>query len=255
MPEARRVFNPAGFGIGLREPESGAQCAIRVCDKPPGARPLRREQENCMSRFTRFLTLGLFSVALVAAPVVSKVYAAPDNDPPPPSDSKKKKKKSEEVRPGIEDTVFANGYRAAYSAIYDRGEYASAIEQLKALRPRRQRRRRQSDRLLLSQARRLQGLADLVRARAEGRPEPRQDLAVLRPVAGRTGQPRPGAISPEPDRRPSRHRAAKNIARSPRHSKSRRAPGWSTDPRTVIAERSDSNPSSTTRYGLLRFAR
>ena len=45
-----------------------------------------------MNKFTRLLTLGLFSVALAAAPVVSKVYAAPDNDPPP-SDSKKGKKK------------------------------------------------------------------------------------------------------------------------------------------------------------------
>jgi tetratricopeptide (TPR) repeat protein len=78
------------------------------------------------------LTLGLFSVALAAAPVVSKVYAAPDNDPPP-SDSGKKKKKSSELRPGSEQTAFASGYRAAYTAIYDRGEYASAIEQLKAL--------------------------------------------------------------------------------------------------------------------------
>jgi tetratricopeptide (TPR) repeat protein len=83
-----------------------------------------------MNKFTRLLTLGLFSAVLAAAPVV--VYAAPDNDPPPPSDSKKKKKKSEEVRPG-EQTAFAAGYRAAYAAIYDRGEYASAIEQLKAL--------------------------------------------------------------------------------------------------------------------------
>jgi tetratricopeptide (TPR) repeat protein len=85
-----------------------------------------------MNKFTRLLTLGLFSVALAAAPVVSKVYAAPDNDPPP-SDSGKKKKKSSELRPGSEQTAFASGYRAAYAAIYDRGEYASAIEQLKAL--------------------------------------------------------------------------------------------------------------------------
>jgi tetratricopeptide (TPR) repeat protein len=85
-----------------------------------------------MNKFTRLLTLGLFSVALAAAPVVSKVYAAPDNDPPP-SDSGKKKKKSSELRPGSEQTAFASGYRAAYTAIYDRGEYASAIEQLKAL--------------------------------------------------------------------------------------------------------------------------
>jgi len=85
-----------------------------------------------MNKFTRLLTLGLFSVALAAAPVVSKVYAAPDNDPPP-SDAGKKKKKSSELRPGSEQTAFAAGYRAAYAAIYDRGEYASAIEQLKAL--------------------------------------------------------------------------------------------------------------------------
>jgi tetratricopeptide (TPR) repeat protein len=81
-----------------------------------------------MNKFTRILTLGLFSVA----PVVSKVYAAPDNDPPP-ADSGKKKKKSSELRPGSEQTAFAAGYRAAYAAIYDRGEYAPAIEQLKAL--------------------------------------------------------------------------------------------------------------------------
>ena len=85
-----------------------------------------------MNKFTRLLTLGLFSVALAAAPVVSKVYAAPDNDPPP-SDAGKKKKKSSELSPGSEQTAFAAGYRAAYAAIYDRGEYASAIEQLKAL--------------------------------------------------------------------------------------------------------------------------
>ena len=83
----------------------------------------------------RLLTLAVLSLTLAAAPVVSVVYAAPDNDPPPPPDKKKKKS---EARPGIEQTafaqnVFANGYRAAYAAIYDRHDYASAIEQLKAL--------------------------------------------------------------------------------------------------------------------------
>ena len=82
-----------------------------------------------MNKFTRLLTLGLFSAVLAAAPVV--VYAAPDNDPPPADSGKKKKKKSEDVRQ--EQIAFAAGYRAAYAAIYDRGEYASAIEQLKAL--------------------------------------------------------------------------------------------------------------------------
>jgi tetratricopeptide (TPR) repeat protein len=79
----------------------------------------------------RLLMLAMFSVALVAAPVITTVYAAPDNDPPPPE--KGKKKKTSEVRPGSEDAAFKNGYRAAYAAIYDRGEYAAAIGQLKAL--------------------------------------------------------------------------------------------------------------------------
>jgi tetratricopeptide (TPR) repeat protein len=76
--------------------------------------------------------LAMFSVALVAAPVA--VYAAPDNDPPPPpASSGKGKKKKSEVRPSIQDTAFADGYRAAYATIYDRNDYASAITQLKAL--------------------------------------------------------------------------------------------------------------------------
>jgi tetratricopeptide (TPR) repeat protein len=96
-----------------------------------------------MSKFAiRLLMLAIFSMALVAAPLVTaplatKAYAAPENDPPPPppssSDKSKKKKKTSEVRPGIEDTAFSKGYRAAYATIYDRNDYASAIEQLKAL--------------------------------------------------------------------------------------------------------------------------
>src|ERR1700710_1990604 len=84
-----------------------------------------------MNRFAiRLLMLAMFSVALIAAPVA--VYAAPDSDPPPPSSDKSKKKRSE-AKPGIGDTAFASGYRAAYASIYDRGDYAAAIPQLKAL--------------------------------------------------------------------------------------------------------------------------
>jgi len=86
-----------------------------------------------MNRFAiRLLTLAMLSLTLAAAPIVTVVYAAPDNDPPPPPD-KGKKKKSSEARPGIEQTAFADGYRAAYATIYDRHDYASAIAQLKAL--------------------------------------------------------------------------------------------------------------------------
>src|SRR3954466_2595113 len=84
---------------------------------------------------SRLLTLAMLSLTLAARPVVSVVYPPPDNDPPPPD---KKKKKSSEARPGIEQTAFAqnafaDGYRAAYAAIYDRHDYTSAITQLKAL--------------------------------------------------------------------------------------------------------------------------
>ena len=86
-----------------------------------------------MSKFAiRLMTLAMFSLALVAAPVI-KAYAAPDADPPPPSSDSKKKKKSSENKPGITDPAFVQGYRTAYATIYDRNDYAGAIEQLKAL--------------------------------------------------------------------------------------------------------------------------
>ena len=87
-----------------------------------------------MSRFAiRLLTLAAFSMALVTAPVITSVYAAPDSDAPAPSTTKGKKKKSSEAAPSHEYAAFANGYRAAYATIYDRHDYANAIEQLQAL--------------------------------------------------------------------------------------------------------------------------
>ena len=84
-----------------------------------------------MSKFAiRLVTLAMFSVALVAAPVLT--YAAPDNDPPPKTDTKKAKKKSSD-NGSRSYAAFADGYRAAYTTIYDRHDYASAIEQLKTL--------------------------------------------------------------------------------------------------------------------------
>ncbi|MBA2397567.1 MAG: tetratricopeptide repeat protein [Bradyrhizobium sp.] len=84
-----------------------------------------------MTKFVfRLLTLAMLTLTLTAAPVMSVVYAAPDNDPPPPKD---KKKKSSEMHPSTQETVFASEYRTAYSAIYDRHDYTAAIAQLKAL--------------------------------------------------------------------------------------------------------------------------
>jgi tetratricopeptide (TPR) repeat protein len=83
----------------------------------------------------RLLTLALMTLALTAAPVVSAAYAVPNDPPPPPPAEKsvKKKKRSSEVRPNLQEAAFATGYRAAYATIYDRHDYAAAIEQLKAL--------------------------------------------------------------------------------------------------------------------------
>lgn len=83
-----------------------------------------------MSKFAiRLLTLAMLSVAVVAAPV--HAWAAPDNDPPPPTDSKKKKRSSENTVRSY--AAFADAYRAAYATIYDRHDYASAIQQLRSL--------------------------------------------------------------------------------------------------------------------------
>ena len=84
-----------------------------------------------MSKFAvRLLMLAMFSMALIAAPLLTPAHAAGDDNPAPPaSGSKKDKKKSS----SIEDGRFIAGYRTAYATIYDRNDYASAIEQLKVL--------------------------------------------------------------------------------------------------------------------------
>jgi tetratricopeptide (TPR) repeat protein len=92
-----------------------------------------------MSKFAiRLLTLATFAMALVAVPVLS-AYAAGGGDPTPPpaADTQKqntqKQKKKSNKSSSIEDPKFLAGYRAAYATIYDRNDYAAAIEQLKAL--------------------------------------------------------------------------------------------------------------------------
>jgi tetratricopeptide (TPR) repeat protein len=86
----------------------------------------------------RLLTLATLSMALATAPVITKVYAAGDENPSPPaSSSKASAKKDKKKGSSLQDTrhyaQFEDSYRAAYSTIYDRHDYASAIDQLKAL--------------------------------------------------------------------------------------------------------------------------
>ncbi|MBX9646460.1 MAG: tetratricopeptide repeat protein [Xanthobacteraceae bacterium] len=85
-----------------------------------------------MSRYPIRLTLfAVLSVLLATTPAVQQAYAAgdpPASDPPPAS-----KKKKGGTTSYMEDPAFTKGYRLAYTTIYDRNDYAAAIDQLKAL--------------------------------------------------------------------------------------------------------------------------
>jgi tetratricopeptide (TPR) repeat protein len=87
-----------------------------------------------MNKFAiRLLTLTLFSAALVAVPLLTPAHAAGGENPAPPASDSSKEKKKGDKSSGIDEDRFIQGYRTAYAAIYDRNEYTSAIEQLKAL--------------------------------------------------------------------------------------------------------------------------
>ena len=106
----------------------------------------------------RLGTLVTFLAALIAASSLTPAGAAGggggggggggSNDPygssypPPPPDTKnthttraipKANKKKPATQSLFDDPAFAKGYREAYSTIYDRQDYAAAIEQLRAL--------------------------------------------------------------------------------------------------------------------------
>lgn len=88
-----------------------------------------------MSNLTlRQISLAFLVSACVAAP--SAIQAAPSDtpSPPPASDTKSQPKdKKSEKKSSIDSPAFLQGYRAAYATIYERNEFAAAIDQLKAL--------------------------------------------------------------------------------------------------------------------------
>lgn len=107
-----------------------------------------------ISSAIRFVTLAVFLAALIAAaPVVPALAAGGGgggggSDPygssypsttPPSAGTKatgttqKGKKKTDRQSSLFDNPAFAQGYRAAHATIYDRHDYAGAIEQLKAL--------------------------------------------------------------------------------------------------------------------------
>jgi tetratricopeptide (TPR) repeat protein len=82
---------------------------------------------------SRLVTLSFLSMALIAAPIFAKAYAAGSDTPSPPASDSTKEKKKHDKSSSIEDPRFLESYRTAYTTIYDRHDYAAAIEQLKAL--------------------------------------------------------------------------------------------------------------------------
>src|SRR5438132_4001347 len=110
------------------------RCSINEC---PCQTIQLGKQERRMSNFvTKLTVLAAFSMALMVAPSLKPAFAAGGDTPSPPAtDSKatKEKKKSGDKSSSIEDPAFLNGYRAAYATIYERGDYAAAIDQLKAI--------------------------------------------------------------------------------------------------------------------------
>jgi tetratricopeptide (TPR) repeat protein len=105
---------------------------------------------------TTLVTLATFLMMLAAPPSMIPAFAAggggggggggeeqmhPAPPAPAPAASGTKathttnpaKKKPSKQSSAFDDPAFANGYRTAYATIYDRNDYAGAIEQLKAL--------------------------------------------------------------------------------------------------------------------------
>src|SRR5215475_14227762 len=114
--------------LGMFGAHGGSPPQASIARSPNG------NQEKCMNKVaTRVLTLAMFSMAVTAAPLFTKAYAAGSDTPSPPASSSTKDKKKGDKSSSIEDPKFLAGYRTAYTTIYDRHDYANAIEQLKAL--------------------------------------------------------------------------------------------------------------------------
>ena len=80
----------------------------------------------------RLSTLAIVSLALLVAPGFARTCAAGGDPPASDTPVTKGKKKTSENGSGVGDP-FARGYRAAYATVYDRKDYAAAIQQLRAL--------------------------------------------------------------------------------------------------------------------------
>ena len=103
----------------------------------------------------RFVALASFTMALIAAPSLIPAFAAgggggggaadtssstyttypssPAATPQQPGAKATHRVKKTSKQSSFDDPAFSGGYRAAYATIYQRNDYAAAIDQLKAL--------------------------------------------------------------------------------------------------------------------------
>ena len=86
-----------------------------------------------MRRFSNKALALVFVATLTAAPVVSAYAAGGDTPTSAPAPDATKGKKKHDKSSSIDDPKFLAAYRTAYATIYDRHDYTSAIDQLKAL--------------------------------------------------------------------------------------------------------------------------
>jgi tetratricopeptide (TPR) repeat protein len=85
----------------------------------------------------KWLAAAALTLALAAPSSFTPAFAAGSDEPsPPPPSSKsapKDTKKSKKKHSSADDPAFLQGYRNAYTTIYDGHDYVAAIDQLKAL--------------------------------------------------------------------------------------------------------------------------
>jgi tetratricopeptide (TPR) repeat protein len=115
-----------------------------------GIARIRKQEARMIKGVLKLGTLATFLMALSTAPSPTPAFAAggggdppssayPTPSPPPPSvypkrsGTKATHKLKKTKQSSLDDSTFGQGYRAAYATIYDRNDYAGAIEQLKAL--------------------------------------------------------------------------------------------------------------------------
>jgi hypothetical protein len=147
-PFVQRVPGGAGSGDEIFLRECFRSGGVYYCGWTVDSRAGKPEVRMIKSAI-KLATLTMFSMALIASPPSVPAFAAGGGGdppasamPPPPvtrsaprstSKSTSRAKKKADKQSSVDDAAFRAGYRTAHATIYERNDYAGAIEQLKAL--------------------------------------------------------------------------------------------------------------------------